>query len=140
MSGYAFIDHFQTAEFLLYSFLFLLFQQSSAGEIFAGQEFGNPAQTGFQRTGVIVNIVAVQTKTHFQPQGIAGSQSYGLNAVFSTGFENSLPELRTLFGLKIEFKTACARIACVGDQDIVYTGHFAVSEMIVRNGFEVDRA
>src|SRR6185312_2162284 len=97
----------------------LFFEDVTRGKNFG--ELRDPAQTGFERSGRIVDVVAVQTVAHFQAKRIPGAETDGFQPLRAARFKKFVPDgLRGVaLVFKIDLDPARSRIPCGADQDVI---------------------
>lgn len=95
----------------------------------------DPAEAGFDGGGGVVQVVAVQTHTGLETEGVTGAQTGGLETLRARDLEESLDDgggdlgHGTLVGSEGQLKTVLAGVATAGDED--GGGDAAVSELEV---------
>ena len=119
--------------------VFLLFQQ----KIFVNKIFfegGDPGKPCLDGRSLFVDIVAVQAKTHFEPEGIAATQTTRQETVRCSTRHEGIPELGGLLGGNIELKTPCSGVTGRRDQDRTNSGHRGMGKMIVSQAGQINIA
>ena len=134
------VYHLETDQLAGDSFGLLFFQGSPVGEVLPLHEFGNPSQSGLQRRSRIVDVVSIQAESHFQTEGITGTQTDRLDTEFRSGFENGVPYLQGILRIEIQFETTRTCIPCIRNDDLRNTGKFTYLESIIRYLGKVDRS
>ncbi|OAV70970.1 hypothetical protein Barb7_03224 [Bacteroidales bacterium Barb7] len=114
MTGDALVEEAEGAEFAGDAFFLLAFDGSAIGKVLAFGEFGNPAKSGFDGRGGVVQIVAVETEAGFEAERVARTESDWFDAFATTCFKEGVPNSKGMSGRKVKLEASGTRIACVG--------------------------
>src|SRR5581483_4619727 len=84
--------------------------RGAADEVALGR-LHHPAQAGLQGIGGLVDVVAVERVLHLEPQGVAGAQPDGLDAVGASRPEQRVPELLRPLRGHVQLEAVLAGVA-----------------------------
>jgi hypothetical protein len=138
MTGNSAINHFKANQFTGNTFRFLFFQHRTVDKILALHKLSDPSQSGFYRRSRIIQIIAIQTEAHFQPERITGTQTDRFNAILFTSFKNSLPYRISRRRIEIKLKTSRTGITRIGDNHILFTCKRSNLKCIIRNSSKIN--
>ena len=92
MARNATVDQSESDQLALHPFGLDPFHAVAVDELLALGELGDPAQSRFERRSSVVDIVAVEAESFFQPQRVAGTQSDVFQSVLLAGLPQRLPQ------------------------------------------------
>ena len=123
-------------EFAFDTLCFLCFEEIAIDEIF-GIEFGDPTQTGFQRRGGVIDIMAIEAVPFLQTQAVTGTQTDRRQTEGFAYFEQRIPYLLALLCREIELETTGSGITCVRQDHTRYARETPLAESVIINGFQI---
>src|SRR3954471_21802803 len=85
------LDHFESDEYPLDAFFFLLQQSRFADEVARLLKFAVASEIGFKHGDRVGNFVAVKRHLSFEPQSVARAQTAGQDAELFAGFHYFVP-------------------------------------------------
>src|SRR5690606_38706572 len=132
---YSAVNHLEAYQLIVQPGFLLFFQSAGIDKIF--RKLGDPPQSCFQWRCGIVNIISIEAKPHFQSQGVAGSQTNGLNAIWRARLEDGIPDLFRVFVSHIHLKSPRPRIARGRYEYVVYPGKITFGKRIIAHGCQV---
>src|SRR5665647_1627124 len=92
LPGNTLIDHHESLQAPLRTFLLLFKKQGFVHKFLSRDEFGYPSQPGLNWRCTVINIITVEAISHFKAECIPCPQANWFDAKLLTGFEDSLPE------------------------------------------------
>src|SRR5690554_698807 len=94
-------------------------------------EFDNPAKSGFNWRGGVINIVTIQAVSHFEPKGIACAQTNGFDTVLFPSFQNRIPQVHSIFIAAIQFETSRTGISGCRNDYVLNSGNHSCYKTII---------
>ena len=105
------VDHLESHQPAGHALGLLLLQQGAVDELLALGEFGDPAQSAFERRGGVVDVVAVEAEALLQTQRIARAQTDILESELFAGLPERFPEFVAVFVGRVNLAAARSGIA-----------------------------